>query len=608
MLTIKLRNKNSEELKATLLPYTEASTYSFRDMFQFYENKKHDHETEKKFEEKIREEFPTFSSYFYQSMKKEIEGNLSSREEKMEEDHEKLMTLYEDILEVKGKKKSKLQRKIQRIETKKYYTEFGGKSLRVEIDRLKTKIDSGKGSKKDIKRLEKKIKEYKEKRIVPIIVYGEEYHNGNRHFDFDFKNNRLFFKPNSKTRIEINFKTNKNDLNTLLAIQETLDSKKYQAITVKLTATETIITYDETILSGNKFPTKELKKARKGITKEENPDLYKKIGQKFAIQHSEYLLMGKIAHRFMCTDLNPDYIGLCVIDYIDGEFKIVFMWCFDLSHLSKRLNRKSSSMEQLHLNNKRKHEIKEIWKNIFFIATYFKVGYFIHEKLKFSKKDVGSKEANRKILGLWHRTLTSRLILKHTSILGIQIREVSPYMTSFLGNILHPEIYDPIAASIEIGKRGIEQYIKGHKFLPDITSENITRMKILLEDQIKDKSKLESIDYSTMGWKDWYNLFRDEKIQWRNKEKPKENMGSFKTYKSKIKILKVVVPIHEIKSKSSVSCRKLSELNEGTQIDHKIKPVISNPSHSINLRGSRIAVKDSNSDVKLPKISKSFSC
>ena len=133
----------------------------------------------------------------------------------------------------------------------------------------------------------------------------------------------------------------------------------------------------------------------------------------------------------------------------------------------------------------------------------------------------------------------------------------------------------------------------------------MNRLKSLLKDQIQDKNKLETFEYSNMGWQDWYNLFRDEKIQWRNKTKNEENIEWFKTHKSKI--TKMVIPVHKIKSKSRVSCRKSNELNEEIQIDHSIKPVILNPSNLNKLRGSGLlplkAAKQTLNRRKLTKVS-----
>ena len=44
----------------------------------------------------------------------------------------------------------------------------------------------------------------------------------------------------------------------------------------------------------------------------------------------------------------------------------------------------SSDDKQLYQNNKRKHEIKEIWKKIFTLISHHKCAYFVFENLNFS--------------------------------------------------------------------------------------------------------------------------------------------------------------------------------------------------------------------------------
>jgi len=103
-----------------------------------------------------------------------------------------------------------------------------------------------------------------------------------------------------------------------------------------------------------------------------------------------------------------------------------------------------------------------VWKYIFNLAKHYKVSHFVMEDLDFKPKVDKNKpkEFNRKTKNLWHRTLTQQLVNKYCNINGIIKIEVIPCYSSFIGNMVY-EDYDPIAASLELCRRGIVKYIKG---------------------------------------------------------------------------------------------------------------------------------------------------
>jgi len=145
--------------------------------------------------------------------------------------------------------------------------------------------------------------------------------------------------------------------------------------------------------------------------------------------------------------------------------------------LIKKPNKASNSVESKYLNNKRKHEISLIYKSIFSFAKHYKCGYFVMEELNFKEKNLKeeNKEFNRKTKNIWNRTFQSNLISKYCNQTGIQLIEVNPVYSSFIGNLTY-NYFDPINASIEIGRRGMFKYIKGKSLYPKMTSTIIDTM------------------------------------------------------------------------------------------------------------------------------------
>ncbi|MFN9942160.1 MAG: hypothetical protein ACK56I_22080, partial [bacterium] len=104
---------------------------------------------------------------------------------------------------------------------------FGGKALQRKITKLNVKIDSLNitlsklTDKKEIDVIKKTIQEkqelllkykteFKNNRIIGFYFIGSACEKGNRKFFFDFNNNKVIFKPNRNTSIEIEVKIPKN--------------------------------------------------------------------------------------------------------------------------------------------------------------------------------------------------------------------------------------------------------------------------------------------------------------------------------------------------------------------------------------------------------------
>jgi hypothetical protein len=84
--------------------------------------------------------------------------------------------------------------------------------------------------------------------------------------------------------------------------------------------------------------------------------------------------------------------------------------------------------------------------------------------------------------------------------------------------------YDPIAASYEICRRGMNLYIKGCSIYPDISSINQEKLNYLLG---------ENVDSS---WNKLYKTIINSGLRYRNKDKKSLAVNKFKSFKSQIEI------------------------------------------------------------------------
>ena len=161
------------------------------------------------------------------------------------------------------------------------------------------------------------------------------------------------------------------------------------------------------------------------------------------------------------------------------------------------------------------------------------------EELNFKgSKDYGNRVSNRKINNVWLRNYTNQLIEKHCKYYGIKIITVSPIYSSFIGNIIY-DIYDPVASSIEILRRGMVKYIpEGKQFGTDFLKGVIT------EDMIHPYGKkVLEMDYNKLvdvnSWKSAYKLVTTTKNSVRRMDKnkyPFKCKRQNRTEKSKVKL------------------------------------------------------------------------
>jgi hypothetical protein len=84
---------------------------------------------------------------------------------------------------------------------------------------------------------------------------------------------------------------------------------------------------------------------------------------------------------------------------------------------------------------------------------------------------------------VWNRDLLVGCITRRCNETGIELVEVNPCYSSFIGNIQHPYA-DACNASIEIGRRGLCKYENGG-FYPNITKEDICTLEAKFGDVVK---------------------------------------------------------------------------------------------------------------------------
>ena len=329
------------------------------------------------------------------------------------------------------------------------------------------------GGKKNLKDyISKKISkdDYKRRKLLNIISIGESPQKGNRKFKLE-KNN-IVFKPNKDTKIDIklpSLRKNYNDVYNKLVLAS---NNKKLSITISLNVDYIYITYDE-------------KKLNQAI----RPEI--KIG------------------RFASIDMNPRYIGLSVCDYdSSGNQTVVDTRLYSLNNI---LGKDKSS-------DKISHETIEIAHDIGRWLYSMGVENTFIEDLSFRNTNLGIRNVNRDINNQWKRNLFVRIISKYFAVIRINAA-----YSSTIGNLMSPSYPDPIAASLEIGRRGYGCIKKLGNFYPSLISKGE------LEERWK---QTEFPDFKT--WMELHNfLKKNTEVRYRVPLPKEESFRNFNSYKSK---------------------------------------------------------------------------
>ncbi len=328
----------------------------------------------------------------------------------------------------------------ERNESKKVI--FGGKSLYKRY--LRKLIDK---------------EEFNKQRQLPISSQGEMLRKGNRMFDFHFDNQSLVFKVSKKKHVDIKLGNIHRNLQKELNKLNELCYDKKATISIKLNNDYIWITYDEKLLC--------------------NPVKFNELKD----------------NRILGLDLNPNYIGLSVIEFDkEDNFQVLYKQVFDL----KKITDKNAS------KNKRQYEIIKICHTINSLINYWKCKKLSIEDLNIKSSDKGQgKNFNRLCNNVWDRTLVSNKLLILSNIYGYGLVKVNPVYSSFIGNLVYcdSETPDMVAASIEIARRSYKKYEKNW-FYPIFDID-------CLDEQWKQ---------TLTGVKDWKNAFlkiKNSKVKYR---------------------------------------------------------------------------------------------
>ena len=279
--------------------------------------------------------------------------------------------------------------------------------------------------------------EFKQNRLNPILSIGESQFKGNRKFNIN-SDLSITFKPTKDNHFNFKIIYGQNQVHYLKSLYE-LTLANSISISYKLDKDYIYITFDESKLFNKK---------------------------------SEQL-----TNRVLGIDMNPNYIGWSIVDWkSSSKFEVIESGVYSFkkfSDLYKQLNQlktvSSDDPRRIKLFNKRTYETIKVAENIINKAIYYKCQVMSIEDLNIKAKDKDKgKNYNALCNNHWLRSTFVNQIRKRTNIHKIQLLEVKPEYSSFIGNFLFRSLKKPdmVLASIEISRRGYEyfnQYITKQK-------------------------------------------------------------------------------------------------------------------------------------------------
>jgi len=497
MLTYKLKLKQNIEIDEYLKQYSSC----FRVVFNNLELM-----SDKSFNDNLKINYPLLG-WFIGCVKNDAETKYKQTQTFIKKKNVQISEIEKIILTKTYKDKKHLYKLKNKLAYLKKSVNnkivFGGRNLLQEVTKLKQEFNKTGNIETYNKYLSKK-KEYNSKRILPIYSIGEQPQKSNRKFNFNLNNDKMVFKPNAKTKIDLEFICSNKQQSVLNKLQENIG---LMPISVRLDNKFVYISFDEEKLFNYEFKKLDYFKEIKNTT---DKDIKKEIYKKYISEQKSRKLKDKVENRYCAVDLNPQYIGFNIVD--KEGFKIIHKEVIDLTKLGVKLRLSSNDPKQVSQNNKRKYEIAIVWKHIFDICKHYRVSNFIIEDLNFKDKPVNTegKEFNRKTKNLWHRTLTTQLITKYCNIYGINLIEVNPAYSSFIGNLTY-SYFDPLSASLEICRRGITKYDKNNKQFGSVDSINLEKVRNYL---LGKNVQFGDGDFSSIP--KLFKLFIGNKLKYRN--------------------------------------------------------------------------------------------
>ena len=294
-------------------------------------------------------------------------------------------------------------------------------------------------------------------------------HHGNQYFKIDLNENKIIYKRSRNVHIDLNLYILNKRNGTLLTLLKESMQNSIDAVTFKIKDEYVFITFDESKIN---------------------------LNEKFQNLKS---------NRVIGLDLNPNYIGLSVLEFNKhDEFKVIHKQVFDLSALNITSKKSSEDKSSKYLTNKRKFELIQVCYEINKLMNYWKCSKLCIEDLniKLSDKNHGRK-FNRLCNNVWNRNLVVNKLKMLSVIYGYELVEVNPVYSSFIGNLLYgsENCPDMIASSIEIGRRGYKKFEKSW-FYPIFNVDNLNEQW---------KQTLSGIE----DWKTAFNQIKKSKMMYR---------------------------------------------------------------------------------------------
>lgn len=370
-----------------------------------------------------------------------------------------------------GLKEIEVRAKCRKIfKANSWFVQCAIKESKVVYEKFKEKkvLFGGKASLKQY--LKKKIskEEYKQRRLSPITIQGERNYKGNRLFNFKLNEEKLEFKLSRTDHRDIQLPKLRGNLKKEFSLLQELIETKKATVTVKFNEKFIWLTYDESLINIKKF--KNLKK-----------------------------------NRVLGIDLNPNYIGLSVLEFAnEDKFKVFHKKVYDLTALNVVSKKASSDKISKYLINKRHFELIEICHEISRLVDYWKCSKLCLEDLNIKPSDKKKgKHFNRLCNNVWNRDLVVNKLKMLGNIHGFEVTEVNPAYSSFIGNMLYGDKNTPdmVASSIEIARRGYKKFQK-RWFYPVFNVESVDEQW---------KQTLTGIE----NWKDAFNKIKESGLKYR---------------------------------------------------------------------------------------------
>jgi len=172
--------------------------------------------------------------------------------------------------------------------------------------------------------------------------------------------------------------------------------------------------------------------------------------------------------RVLSLDLNPNRIGWTVVEDAGAQDCRCIAWgVFEYSRLNRRTRLASDDPRSKALNNKRRHELALIAKQVSLLARHYQAAAAISEHLSLGAKDHGKgRRFNRLVNQCWFKAGLLQPLLRRLMEAGIAHAEVNPAFSSLIANTLWADsmnIPDPACAALELGRR----YLRPLVFTPD---------------------------------------------------------------------------------------------------------------------------------------------